>query len=158
MQDEIVLLRVHGGNGKLRDVSFLSPLTLHNDGIEALIVVEILTCVLIVVNNDAETLTNGLGRKEPAILSVNGLIGDLRATLKSSSIFGLFAEAAKHLRSLTRNGGKLELDGNVFTLEVKGRDLIDIDCGALGLDFSGLIPAILKVVERLRDWSFYDLN
>lgn len=77
MQDEIVLLRMHGGNGKLRDVSFLSPLTLHNDGIEALIVVEILTGVLIVVNNDAETLTNGLGWKEPTILSVNGIIRDL---------------------------------------------------------------------------------
>jgi hypothetical protein len=132
LQDEIVLLRVHGGNGKLRDVSFLSPLTLHNDGIETLIVVEILTCVLIMVNNDAETLPNGLGWKEPAILSVNGLIGDLRATLLSSSIFGLFAEAAKHLRSLPRDGGKLELDRNVFALEVKGRDLIDIDGGALG--------------------------
>ena len=149
---------MHGGNGKLRDVSFLSPLTLHNYGIEALIVVEILTGVLIVVNNDAETLTNGLGWKEPAILSVNGLIGDLRATLSSSSVFGLFAEAAKHLRSLPRDGGKLKLNGNVFTLEVKGRDLIDIDGGALGLDFSGLIPAVLKIVERLRDWSFYDLN
>ena len=158
MQDEIVLLRVHGGNGKLRDVSFLSPLTLHNYGIEALIVVEILTGVLIVVNNDAETLTNSLGWKEPAIFSVNGLIGDLRAALKSSSIFGLFAEAAKHLRSLTRDGCKLELDRNVFTLEVKGRDLVDIDGGALGLNFSGLIPAILKVVERLCDWSLYDLN
>ena len=92
---------MHGGNGKLRDVSFLSPLTLHNYGIEALIVVEILAGVLIVVNNDAETLTNSLGWKEPAIFSVNGLIGDLRAALKSSSIFGLFAEAAKHLRRLT---------------------------------------------------------
>ena len=110
------------------------------------------------VNNDAETLTNGLGWEEPAILSINGLIGDLRATLRSSSIFRLFAEAAKHLRSLTRDGGKLELDGNVFTLEVKRRDLVDIDASTLGLDFSGLIPTILKVVERLRDWSFYDLN
>jgi hypothetical protein len=158
LQDEIILLRVHSGYRKLRDVSFLSPLTLHNDGIEALIVVEILACVLIVVNNDAETLTNCFGWKEPTILSINGLIGDLRATLRSSSIFRLFAEAAKHLRSLTRDGGKLELDGNVFTLEVKWRDLVDIDASTLGLDFSGLIPTILKVVERLRDWSFYDLN
>ena len=92
---------MHGGYGKLRDVSLLSTLTLHNNGIEALIVVEILTRILIVVNNDAETLTNGLGWKEPTILCVNGLIRDLRATLLSSSIFGLFAEAAKHLRSLT---------------------------------------------------------
>lgn len=96
---------MHGGYGKLRDVSLLSTLTLDNNGIEALIVVEILTSILIVVNNDAETLTNGLGRKEPAILSVYGIIGYLRATLRSSTVFGLFAEAAKHLGSLPRDGG-----------------------------------------------------
>ena len=158
MQDEIVLLRVHRGYGKLRDVSFLSPLTLHNDGVEALIVVEILACILIVVNNDAETLTDGLGWKEPTILCVNCIIGDFRATQRGSSIFGLLAEAAKHLRSLSRDGGKLELDGDVFALEVKGRDLVDINTSVFGLDFSGLIPAILKVMERLRDWSLYDLN
>jgi hypothetical protein len=134
---------VHGGYGKLRDVSLLSTLTLNNNSIEALTVVEILTSILIVVNNDAETLTNGLGRKEPAILSVYGIIGDLRATLRGSPVFGLFAEATKHLGSLPRDVGKLELDGNVFTLEVKGWDLVDIDAGALGLDFSGLIPTIL---------------
>ena len=93
---------MHGGYRELRDVSFLSSLALHNDGIEALIVVEILTCVLIMVNNDAETLADGLGCKEPAILRVDSLIGDLRATLRSSSVFRLFAEAAKHLWSLAR--------------------------------------------------------
>jgi hypothetical protein len=118
LQDEIVLLRVHSGYGKLRDVSLLSTLTLHNNGIEALIIVEILTSILIVVNNDAETLSNGLSWKEPVILSVYGIIGDLRATFRGSPVFRLFAEATKHLGSLPRDGGKLELDGNVFTLEV----------------------------------------
>jgi hypothetical protein len=52
LQNEIVLLRVHGCDGILRDISFFSTLTLNNNCVIAFIIIKVLACNLIMINND----------------------------------------------------------------------------------------------------------
>ena len=142
---------MHGSDRIFRNISFFSSLALYHYRIIAFVVVLVLARILIVINNDAKTLTDGLGWLEPAIAGHERLIGDFRAACKGATL-GVLTEPTEKFGRLPRIGGELELERDVFSLEVQGRYLVNIDTQVLVLDFTGLVPAILKVVEGLGHW------
>lgn len=96
---------MHGCNREFGNISFLSTLTLNNNCIIALIIIVFLACILIMINNDAQTLANSFSGEEAASRTEKRLLGDLCTTFLSSTA-RIFAEAAIHLGCFTGLGSK----------------------------------------------------
>ena len=149
---------MHGSDRILSNVSLFPSLTLNYYCIIAFIIIKILARVFVVINNDAQALTDGLSRLEPAVAGVQRLVGNFRPTCNGATALRFLAEPSIQLGGFSGVGSELELDGDVLTLEIEGRYLVNVDSQVLVLDFPRLVPTILQIVEGLRHWGFHYLH
>ena len=87
LEDIVVLLRVHGSDRELSEISILATLTLDYHSVVAFTAVKVLAGIFIMINNNTETFANSFPWYKSRLRSCQTLIFDTLAAFHRAIIF-----------------------------------------------------------------------